>query len=92
MGAVGGVLIRQLEDELAQLKAELNRLRPPTSAASAPGTATSPARGTPPTALPVATVAPIAGVAVPLVKQPALWFAIAGWVLAVVVLFRRRSV
>jgi hypothetical protein len=27
-----------------------------------------------------------------LVKQPALWFAIAGWAVAVVLLFRRRSI
>ena len=28
----------------------------------------------------------------PLVKQPALWFAVAGWAVAVVLLFRRRSI
>jgi hypothetical protein len=28
----------------------------------------------------------------PLVKQPALWFAIAGWAVAVAMLFRRRSI
>lgn len=92
MGAVGGLMIRQLEDEVDRLKAELDRLRPSTSPASGAGVGSAPSRGTPPTALPVATVPPMPAVAVPLVKQPALWFAIAGWVLAVVVLFRRRTV
>jgi hypothetical protein len=30
-------------------------------------------------------------VAPPLVKQPALWFAVTGWAVAIVLLFRRRS-
>ena len=35
---------------------------------------------------------PIQDVAIPLVKQPALWFAVAGWALAFVALFRRKSI
>jgi hypothetical protein len=30
--------------------------------------------------------------ATPLVKQPALWFAVAGWALALILLFRRRTI
>jgi hypothetical protein len=81
MGAVGGLLVRQLENELAEVRGELVKLR----AADAAGRPSAPA----------ATVerpasAPVA--APPLVKQPALWFAVAGWAVAVVLLFRRHSI
>jgi hypothetical protein len=87
MGAVGGLVNQQLRDKISRLEDELARLRPEgASGAEDPERAGAAGmRG-------VATVAPMPGVAVPLVKQPALWFAIAGWALAIVVLFRRRSV
>lgn len=87
MGAVGGLLIRQLENELARVRAELDDLKTP-----------QPSLARNPPDLPVTVAAgeqalgpaPAAS-APPLVKQPALWFAVAGWALAIVLLFRRRS-
>jgi hypothetical protein len=85
MGAVGGLVIRQLQDEVDRLQQELARLRPAGDGAKA---------GDPlsamPTNPPVATAVPFPVLDVPLAKQPAIWFAVAGWVLAIVVLFRRR--
>jgi hypothetical protein len=92
MGAVGGLLVRQLESELAAVRGELLKLRtlPPVVTESSPAATTvdPPERVhvAPPHPPPVATAAP------PLVKQPALWFAAAGWAVAVVLLFRRRSI
>jgi hypothetical protein len=91
MGAVGGLLVRQLESELAGVRDELARLKmaepaagPSAAAAPAPSAASVAAKGEPPEPAPAA--------APPLVKQPALWFAVAGWAVALVLLFRRRSV
>ena len=102
MGAVGGLLIRQLENEVDELRKELARRRPagragepgPLETLTAP-LASGPHEETPPPPPPVAVPPaplPPAVVAPPLVKQPALWFAIAGWALALVLLFRRRSI
>jgi hypothetical protein len=86
MGAVGGLATRQLEAEVKKLESEVTRLQAETK--SAP-TQT-------PTTLPTAPIAlaspPVQVVALPLVKQPALWFAVAGWALAIVALFRRKSI
>jgi hypothetical protein len=82
MGAVGGLVVRQLKDEVDRLKAEVERLDPNASAGKS-----GPAI---PNAGPVATAAPLERITVPLAKQPAMWFAVAGWLLAIVVLFRRR--
>ncbi len=93
LGAVGGLMIRQLEAENDQLRAELARLRPGVALPSpAPPEAAEAARKASSGLSGVATITPMRGVAVPLVQQPALWFAVAGWVVAIVVLFRRRSV
>lgn len=96
MGAVGGLLMRQLETELTQTRSELARVRNElatlrrTEAAPAPApTMNPPVEAAPPPAPP--DPEPPAAVAA-LVKQPALWFAIAGWAVALVLLFRRRSI
>jgi hypothetical protein len=80
MGAVGGVLVRQLESDLAQVRDELTKLKMTETvrAAFAPATKIEPE--------PARTAAP------PLLKQPALWFAVAGWAVAAALLFRRRSI
>jgi hypothetical protein len=83
MGAVGGLLVRQLEGELTALRDELSKMKnseglDAKSAQSRAAAAASLVGATP--------------VAQPLVKQPALWFAVAGWAVAVVLLFRRRSI
>jgi len=94
MGAVGGLLMRQLESELTQVRSELAKLK--RAEAAAGKTSTSPTTIEPVEAAPVAPVAvaaPVEPVAAPaLVKQPALWFAVAGWAVALVLLFRRRSI
>ena len=81
LGAVGGLLVRELESELAEVRGELAKLKMGEAAArpSAPATKAEPP-GPAPAAAP------------PLIKQPALWFAVAGWAVAVVLLFRRRSI
>jgi len=82
LGAVGGLLVRELENELAEVRDELAKLRVSEAAAGRPS-----ASGTR-----VERSEPAPAAAPPLVKQPALWFAVAGWAVAVVLLFRRRSI
>jgi len=87
MGAVGGLLVRQLENELTAVRTELLKLKTlPPAAIESPAAATTVTPPEPLLPLPVVTSAP------PLAKQPALWFAVAGWAVAVVMLFRRRSI
>jgi hypothetical protein len=92
MGAVGDLLVRQLERELTDVRGELARLRiaqPTDDKQPAPATAVDfpkpmPGPALPEPAMPAALLS--------LVKQPALWFAVAGWAVAVVLLYRRRSI
>ena len=93
MGAVGGLLMRQLENELREARNEVARLK---RAEASAGNTPTPARpiervAAAPAALAAPAPAP-PGPAPALVKQPALWFAIAGWAVAFVLLFRRRSI
>jgi hypothetical protein len=93
MGAVGDLLMRQLESELADVRGELAKLRvgPPTAdkpsepdaAVDHPEPMAVPRSAPPEPAIPAAPL---------LVEQPALWFAVAGWGVALVLLFRRRSI
>jgi hypothetical protein len=99
MGAVGGLVVRQLESEVATLRAELAGRKFPASAAPvAPPSEAPTVVSEPPPSAPVAAAPepppppPAAPIAPPLVKQPALWFALAGWGLAIVLLFRRQSI
>ncbi len=73
-GAVGGLLHRRLEDELADLRKEIanpqtnsSSHRPPSNAKSFFESVTS------------------------LSREPTLWFALSGWAMAIVLLFRRRA-
>jgi hypothetical protein len=88
MGAVGGLVVRQLESDLAQVRGELAKLQ----MAGAAGTPSAPATKVEALAAKVEASEPAPVAAPPLVKQPALWFAVAGWAVAVVLLFRRRSI
>ena len=94
MGAVGGLLVRQLERELAEVRDELAKLRIAGAAAGKPAASATkvepPAPAPAPESASASASAPAA--ATPLVKQPALWFAVAGWAVAMVLLFRRRSI
>jgi hypothetical protein len=96
MGAVGDLLVRQLESELASVRDELAKVRiariaqPTADQPSAPATSVDlPNRMPGPAPAPPGPAMPAAPL---LVKQPALWFAVAGWTVAVVLLFRRRSI
>jgi len=84
LGAVGGLVVRELESELAQVRDELAKLK--TTEAGTDNPSASPTKVEPREPEPLSAPAP------PLVKQPALWFAIAGWAVALVLLFRRRSI
>jgi hypothetical protein len=94
MGAVGGLLVHQLASELAAARDELLELkaRPPTVTEAAPAIATIESPEPLPVPEPPSPPPPVAAAAPPLVQQPALWFALAGWAVAVLLLFRRRSV
>jgi hypothetical protein len=85
MGAVGDLLVRQLESELARAREEVASLRTAGENVAAPVASVAAID----IHMPAAAPAPAAP---PLVKQPALWFAVAGWGVAVVLLFRRRSI
>ena len=97
-GAVGGVVDRQLQNELITVRAELAEFKAAAAAAATAAdgdegagtagpdrSASMPAAETGGPAM--ATQSTVAG----LVKQPAVWFAAAGWLLAIVLLFRRRA-
>ena len=96
-GAVGGVVARQLQNELVTVRAELAEIKATAAAATAAdgdedaGTAGPDRSASMPAAeaagQTMATQSAISGI----VKQPAVWFAAAGWLLAIVLLFRRRS-
>ncbi|MGH9219128.1 MAG: hypothetical protein ACRD1W_07490 [Vicinamibacterales bacterium] len=85
MGAVGDLLVRQLESELAEVRGELAKLKTAEAPAHLPSASAAANVEAP-------APAPPAAAASPLVKQPALWFAVAGWAVAAVLLFRRRSI
>ncbi|HYN08984.1 MAG TPA: hypothetical protein VES67_16495 [Vicinamibacterales bacterium] len=102
LGAVGGVVARQLETELIKLREELVSLktgepgvaRRPANAEAIvpglrPGSLPGSLPGSPPPGSPPGS--PVSPPVSPLIKQPALWFAVGGWGLAIVLLFRRRS-
>jgi hypothetical protein len=101
MGAVGGLLVRQLEREVASLREEIARLKgadggggPDASVLVAPSSipSSSTTRPEPPAASDLKPAEPIHATTIPLIRQPTLWFAVGGWTLALVLLFRRRSV
>jgi hypothetical protein len=83
MGAVGGLLVHQLERELTEARDELAKLKAAEAAAGRTSVSAAKVELVEPAPAPAVT---------PLVKQPALWFALAGWAVAAVLLFRRRSI
>jgi hypothetical protein len=92
MGAVGGLLMRQLEGELREARNELAKLKRAEAAAGRPPVP-APVPATRVERVEAGPPEPAALAAAPaLVKQPALWFAVAGWAVAFVLLFRRRSI
>jgi hypothetical protein len=79
-GAVGGLAVRQMEKDLADLRIELAALRVTDSAAAATRAS---ARASHSSLFERITA---------LARQPGLWFAVSGWGLAIVMLFRRRTI
>ena len=76
-GAVGGLLLREMENELASLRDELARLKDDDGSAGQ-GSAKK--------------AASMFDSMTSLARQPALWFALSGWAVAIVLLFRRRTI
>jgi hypothetical protein len=95
LGAVGGNLIRQLEDELARVRAELAETQGELSKANArspadPNTSNSEASEPETAAAPLAKPTPKTQLA-RIVSSPSVWFALIGWGVAILLLFRRQS-
>ena len=95
LGAVGGNLIRQLEDELARVRAELAETQAELSKANArspeDSTTSDPPASEPETApAPLVKPTPKSQLA-KIVSSPSVWFALIGWGAAVLLLFRRQS-
>lgn len=96
LGAVGGNLIRQLEDELARVRAELEETRAELSKANvrSPGdpTTSSPQDpGSQAEAAPLAQAQPTPkSQLAKIVSSPSVWFALIGWGVAVLLLLRRQ--
>lgn len=90
LGAVGGVLVRRLEGELQALQSELEKLRSRPTVASPEGPA--PPLKSPAAPSPVETETTGFGDTVAkLASQPITWFGLIGWIVVVLLLFRRRS-
>jgi hypothetical protein len=86
-GAVGGALVNQLQHEVEQLRAELAK-REPESEPPVVEAPVEPVRlpdSPPPKARPLDAVAE-------LISKPVTWFGIVGWVVALLLLFRRRTI
>jgi len=95
LGVVGGNLIRQLEDELARVRAELEEARAGLSKANAKSSEdpkTSGAQASEPQAESgsLAQPSPASRLA-RIVSRPSVWFGLIGWGLAVLLLLRRQS-
>ena len=95
LGAVGGNLIRQLEDELARVRAELEETRAELSKANARLSPEDPTTSSPEASDPPTATAPLAkpSAARQLAKifsKPSVWFGLIGWGVAILLLFRRQ--
>ena len=95
LGVAGGNLIRQLEDELARVRAELEETRAELSKANAKSSEdpkTSGAQASEPQAESgsLAQPSPASRLA-RIVSRPSVWFGLIGWGLAVLLLLRRQS-
>ena len=94
LGALGGNLIRQLEDELARVRAELEETRAELSKVNA-RLSGDPEALSPETSGPQAANAPLAKPSAArqlakIVSRPSVWFGLIGWGVAVLLLLRRQ--
>jgi hypothetical protein len=96
LGAVGGNLIRQLEDELARVRSELEETRAELSKANArspgdPKTSSPQDPGSQAEAAPLAQAQPTPkSQLAKIVSSPSVWFALIGWGMAILLLLRRQ--
>ena len=95
LGVLGGSLIRQLEDELARVRAELAETRAELSKANAkssedPKTSSSQNPEAQAEAGPLARLSPVTRL-VRIVSHPSVWFGLIGWGLALLLLLRRQN-
>jgi hypothetical protein len=93
LGAVGGALVNQLEREVERLKTELVSREadvPPTSPLEPPAPSVPAVSVAPPS--PPAGTGELAATFVEAIAKPLTWVGVAGWGLAVLLLFRRRSI
>jgi hypothetical protein len=95
LGVVGGNLIRQLEDELARVRAELEETRAELSKANAKSSEDPKTLGTqasePQTEIGSLAQPSLASRLARIVSRPSVWFGLIGWGLAVLLLLRRQS-
>jgi hypothetical protein len=95
LGAVGGNLIRQLEDELARVRAELEETRAELSKANARLSPENPTTSSPEASDPPIATAPLAKPSAArqlakIVSKPSVWFGLIGWGVAILLLLRRQ--
>lgn len=87
-GAVGGVRVKELEAEVAQLKDELSKLRKTPAPKGKEYSVSSSSESLPRDKKPEPEPEPERFAQF---KKPTLWVAVLGWAVALVLLFRRRS-
>lgn len=87
-GAVGGLLVRELARELDALRVEVEQLR----AGEEPVVPMAPQAVLTVTTRDTSSEQAARKGMVAFVRQPALWFAVSGWGVAIVLLFRRRTI
>lgn len=95
LGAVGGNLIRQLEDELARVRAELAETQDELSKATAKlpsedATTSSPEDPGPQAATTPSAKPSAASQLAKIVSKPSVWFGLIGWGVAILLLLRRQ--
>lgn len=94
LGAAGNSLIRQLEEELARVRAELEETRAELSKAKARPSG-DPVTSSPEASGPEAATAPSAKPSVAsqlarIISKPSVWFGLIGWGVAILLLLRRQ--
>lgn len=90
LGAVGGALVTQLQRELEQLRTA--QVTVPPESMALPAAPAAQAANTPAMPMKRPVAARIAAAVSGFVSKPVAWFGAAGWILALLLLFRRRSV
>ena len=95
LGVAGGDLIRQLEDQLARVRAELEETQAQLAKGNAKSSADPETSSAESSELKAAATAPsakptAASQLAKIVSKPSVWFGLTGWALAVLLLLRRQ--